>query len=684
MAVKTKVVQRNVSTHLPFGSNNRSESASMEQEIAQSIPGKLAIIIQQGKVLDFIDGKTQRPETPEEYVRQEIAKSLVREYRYEKASIEVEFTVRVGSRKPRADLVIFPVDAEHTQESALIIVECKASTVKSADKKDGVGQLQSYMAASPNVSYGMWTNGIERFCYRRIVKGGTVSTEEVPDLPVFGRGDEEQDRPRFDQLKPATSDALLFAFRRCHNYIAGNQGLQKPQAFWELLKLIFCKIHDERQNDEVQFFTAANERHGVNGPLKVQKRIEGLFTQVKADYPTIFRQSESIELKPVVLAYLVTQLQMYSLLESDIDVKGRAYEEIVGSNLRGDRGEFFTPRNVCQMAVAMLDPSEKELILDPACGTGGFLITAMNHVIEKIRTAEMMKWGNNVKRAEDAAQGRIRKFAEKYIVGMDFNPELVKASKMNMVMNNDGAGGLFQANSLESPVTWDPDLFERNILGHVDILFTNPPFGSKIPVTDTAILEKYDLGHTWNYDKAADRWTKTDAVQKSQPPEILFIERCVKFLKPGSGRAAVVLPDGILGSPGLGYVREWILRNTRVLASIDLHPDTFQPDVSIQTSILVLERKSAELIAVETASGRINDYSVFMAVASHIGHDKRGNKNYVRDRKGNEVIEIAEELVKEWDGDTPTYQRQSTSRKVIDDNTQQIAQEFRRWLSEQD
>jgi type I restriction enzyme M protein len=683
MAVKTWQSIKKNGSDLPLNGNHTG-SAKMEQAVVQPTHGKLAIIIQQGKVLDFIDGKTQRPETPEEYVRQEIAKSLVREYRYEKASIEVEFVVRVGSRKPRADLVIFPQGAEHTQESALIIVECKASTVKSADKKDGVGQLQSYMAASPNVAYGMWTNGIERFCYHRIVKGGTVNIEEVPDLPVFGRGDEDQDRPRFDQLKPATSDALLFAFRRCHNYIAGNQGLQKPQAFWELLKLIFCKIHDERQNDEVQFFTAANERHGVNGPLKVQKRIEALFTQVKSDYPTIFRQSEVIELKPVVLAYLVTQLQMYSLLESDIDVKGRAYEEIVGSNLRGDRGEFFTPRNICQMAVTMLDPNEDELILDPACGTGGFLITAMNHVIEKIRAAEMAKWGKNLRRAETAVQGRIRKFAGKYIVGMDFNPELVKASKMNMVMNNDGAGSLFQANSLESPVMWAPELFERNILGHVDILFTNPPFGSKIPVTDTAILEKYDLGHTWNYDKASDRWIKTDAVQKSQPPEILFIERCVKFLKPGTGRAAVVLPDGILGSPGLGYVREWILRNTRVLASLDLHPDTFQPDVSIQTSILVLQRKSPELIAVETAAGHINDYSVFMAVANHIGHDKRGNKNYVRDPKGNEVIEVIEELVKEWDGDTPTYQRQTTSRKVVDDNTQQIAQEFGQWLSEQD
>lgn len=650
----------------------------------QSGPSKLAIIIQQGKVLDFIDGKTQRNETPEEYVRQEIAKSLVREYRYEKASIAVEFTIRVGSKKPRTDLAVFPPAAEHKQENALIIVECKSAKVKAEDKKDGVEQLKSYMAACPNVDYGMWTNGVERFCYRRIVTAGQVLIEEVPDVPEFGQDEETEDRPRFDQLKAATSDALLFGFRRCHNYIAGNQGLQKPQAFWELLKLIFCKIHDEQHNDEVQFYAAANERHGINGPLKVQKRIESLFTQVKDDYPTIFKASEAVDLKPGVLAYLVAQLQKYSLLESDIDVKGRAYEEIVGTNLRGDRGEFFTPRNICRMAVAMLDPNEKQLTLDPACGTCGFLITVMNQVIEKIRVAEMAKWGNNITRAEEAIKARIKKYAEQLIVGMDFNPELVKASKMNMVMNNDGAGSLFQANSLEAPATWEPDLVARKLMGRVDVLFTNPPFGSKIPVDQPSILEKYDLGYIWNYDKPTDRWIKSESVQRSQPPEILFIERCVKFLKPGTGRLAIVLPDGILGSPGLGYVRQWILKHTRVLASVDLHPDTFQPDVSIQTSVLVLERKPDELIAVETAARTINDYSVFMAVANHVGHDKRGNKTYVRDPKGNEVIEEADELVKEWHNGTPSYQKQTTRRKVADDNTLQIAQEFRRWLSEQD
>lgn len=639
-----------------------------------------AVIIQQGKVLDFIDGITQRNETPEEYVRQEIAKSLVREYYYDKSDIAVEMVLAVGSRKPRADLVIFDAGSPQKQDRARIIIECKSQKIKSGDRKDGVGQLQSYMAACPNVAYGMWTNGIERFCYRRVDQDGSVLFDEIPDLPSKGKTEEDVERPRFDQLKAASSDALLFAFRRCHNYIAGNQGLQKPEAFWELLKLIFCKIHDERSSDEVAFFATSKERHNLNGQLKVKKRVEALFAEVKREYAAIFRENEEVVLTPEVLSYIVTQLQMYSLLESDIDVKGRAYEEIVGSNLRGDRGEFFTPRNICQMAVTMLDPGEKQLIMDPACGTGGFLITAMNYVIEKIRDAEIEKWGGNLERAEQAIRARVQRFAQNYIIGTDLNPNLVKASKMNMVMNNDGAGGLFQANSLHAPARWEDALRARNLLGKVDLLFTNPPFGSKIPIDDPAILELYDLGHVWTYDSAADQWTTRKDVQKSQPPEVLFIERCVRLLKPGTGRCAIVLPDGILGSPGLGYVREWILKHTRVLASIDLHADSFQPHVSVQTSLLVLERKSLEQVALEEAAGRYSDYDVFMAVANHIGHDKRGNVTYVRDRTGHEIVEELEEQTKEYVDGKPVYKRQKTQRKVVDDNTLQIAQAFRQWL----
>jgi type I restriction enzyme M protein len=656
---------------------------SEQLELASGVAPS-AVIVRQGRVLDFIDGRTQRNETPEEYVRQEISKSLVREYSYPKRDIAVEFTLRVGSRKPRADLVVFADLTDHEQEHAYIIVECKAQSVRPNDRKEGVGQLQSYLSASPNAIYGMWTNGLERFCYHKIVKGGHISFEEIPDLPSFGQSEEDAERPSFDQLKPASSDALLFAFRRCHNYIAGNQGLQKPQAFWELLKLIFCKIHDERNSQKVEFYAGANERSGINGALKVNARIEKLFAAVKGDYPTIFPPNEGIELNPAVLAYIVSQLQMYSLLESDVDVKGHAYEEIVGANLRGDRGEFFTPRNICNMAVAMLEPTEDHLILDPACGTGGFLIAAMNRVIENIREAEMKRWNNNHDRAEKTIRQRVTRYAEKCIVGIDFNPNLVKASKMNMVMNNDGAGSLFQANSLASPATWDDVLRKRNLMNRVDMIFTNPPFGSKIPVDEPAILEKFELGHAWSYISNADEWRMTSAIQKSQPPEILFIERCVQLLKPGTGRMAMVVPDGILGAPGLGYVREWILTNARVLASIDMHPDTFQPSVSVQTSLLVLQRKSAEEIALEKAARKKKEYKVFMAEASHIGHDKRGNKTYVRDEKGNEIVEMIEELTREFDGGKPVYKKQKSQRKVVDDNTLQIAQAFRKWLSEQD
>src|ERR1043166_179242 len=255
---------------------------------------------------------------------------------------------------------------------------------------------------------------------------------------------------------------------------------------------------------------------------------------------------------------------------------------------------------------------------------------------------------------------------------------------MNMVMNNDGSGGLYQGNSLKSPATWDGPLADRNLLGSVDLLITNPPFGSKIPVDEPSILENYDLAHVWRYDREQDSWEMTSDIVKSQPPEILFIERCVRFLKPGVGRAAIVLPDGILGSPGLGYVRDWLLQHTEILASVDLHADTFQPSTSVQTSVLVLRRKTDEQVRMETAAGRRNDYPIFMALADRIGHDKRGVTTYVRDEKGNEIVEEVPESAKEYIDGKPVYVLRKTQRKVVADKTLQVAQGFRSWLRERD
>lgn len=643
-----------------------------------------ALIVPQGKILDFVDGKL-RNETPEEYVRQEFEKSLVRDYHYLRDEIAVEFRVKLGRSSKRADLVIFPEGAPHVQEHAWVIVECKSSDVSSSDKKQGTEQLMSYMAGCANAEFGMWTNGLELYCYRKVIESGMVRFAEVSDIPEKGKPLDETERPTFRELRPATSDTLLFTFNRCHNYIAGNQGLQKPEAFWELLKLIFCKIEDERSS-EVDFYTTSRERQNLNGHLKVKVRIDKLFADVRQKYATIFRPTEVVELEPRVLSFLVSQLQMWSLLDSDVDVKGKAYEEIVGSNLRGDRGEFFTPRNICRMAVEMLDPGPDDVVLDPACGTGGFLTIAMNHVIQKLRNGETLKWRDSDNPTEVELlelHRKIGEYANQRIVGIDINPNLVKASKMNMVMNNDGSGGLYQGNSLAAPVTWSEPLRDRGLFGAVDILFTNPPFGSKIPIDDPSILEKYDLGHIWDYAEETDRYHLREPrqLQKSQPPEILFVERCVQMLKPGTGRMAIVLPDGILGSPGLAYVREWIFEQTRVLASIDLHPDSFQPGNSTQTSILILQRKRVDEIEFERALGRKQNYDVFMALANHIGHDKRGNKTFVRDAEGNEIVETIVDRIREFHNGIPTYRTVEVKQKVRDDNTQQIAEAFRQWLT---
>ena len=645
-----------------------------------------AFIIPHGKILDFVDG-TLRNETPEEYVRQEIEKSLVREYQYPKDEIAVEFRIKVGSASRRVDLAVFPEGVAHKQETAWAIVECKSTDIPPTHKKEGVEQLKFYLHTCPNAQFGMWTNGQERACYQKVRSDTAVECVEITDIPVKGRDVDDVERPRREHLKPASSDALLFTFKRCHNYIAGNQGLQKPEAFWELLKLIFCKIHDERA-DELNFYATTRERQSLNGQLKVKKRIARIFSDVTARYSSIFRANDEIELEPRVLAYIVAQLQGANLLDSEIDVKGKAYEEIVGSNLRGDRGEFFTPRNVCRMAVEMLDPGPDDLILDPACGTGGFLTIAMNHVIGKIEKRVKRRWRDRDEPTERERRDlwqAVQEYANTRIVGIDINPNLVKAAKMNMVLNNDGSGGLYQGNALEHPVTWRDELRQRDLIGHARCLFTNPPFGSKIPVDDQSILEQYDLAHQWDYDEDADMWAMREprTLQKSQPPEILFIERCVQFLEPGKGRIAIVLPDGILGSPGLGYVREWILQNTRVLASIDLHPDTFQPKNSTQTSILVLQRKTFKEIELERAAGQMQNYDVFMALANHVGHDKRGNVLYVRDDDGNEVIEQRTDRVRETREGVETVKAVKTPHKVKDDNTLEIANAFCEWLGAQ-
>lgn len=659
------------------------------------------IAIPEGKICDYIDGKF-RNDTPEEYVRQNIEKRLVNEHKYKKERIAVECSIASGSQKPRADIVIYSAqNPEHSQENIQIIIECKKESVEPTANKDGIGQLQSYMAACPNCEWGMWTNGKHKEVFRKIVsEKKKIQFIDFNDIPSADGNLADIDRPKRSTLKNAVEDNLLFVFKSCHNHIYVTDGMQKQPAFFELLKVIFCKIEDEKNiPNPLEFYATSGERSTPDGQLTVQKRIGKIFDQVKRKHSRIFDRNDEIKLKPRSLAHVISELQKYSLLNTHIDIKGKAYEELVGANLRGDRGEFFTPRNVMHMTVEMLSPRETDRVLDPACGTGGFLVVAMNKIIadleqkmEKEIGKQKTKWNDNEKRAFEQ---RIRDIATANFFGFDLNPDLVKATKMNMVMNNDGSGNIYQTDSLLPPHQWEasfrkelasaleiePSALSRHDgIGFFDVIMTNPPFGSKIPIKDPHILEQYNLARIWERDKTnRNIWTMTDRLQSSVPPEQLFVERCVQLLNPG-GRLGIVLPDSILGAPGLGYIPQWLIKNTRIFASIDLHGDTFQPRNGTQTSVLFIQKKTTEQIHEEERSGRMMDYEIFMTMVDRIGHDKRGNTIFKRDKHGNEILVPTVDIVTYDETANGVHIAEVESKKkVIDDQTSLVANTFGEW-----
>ena len=665
------------------------------------------VVLPEGKISDYIDNKL-RNDTPEEYVRQTIEKRLVNEHKYLPKQIRIEYTLQFGSRKPRADIVIFDKDClEQAQKDIKIIIECKKEAVDVRSTKDGVEQLKSYMSVCPNCEWGMWTNGRQKEVYLNFVtEQGQIDFMDYNDIPSADGDLDSINRPTRTSLKNAYDDNLLFTFKTCHNHIYANDGLQKQPAFFELLKVIFCKIEDERNiTKPLEFYATSDERSNPDGQLTVKKRISKIFEQVKRKkkYKEIFDPNDELKLSPRSLAYIVSELQKYSLLNTNVDIKGKAYEEIVGANLRGDRGEFFTPRNITKMAVAMIDPGPDEKVLDSSCGTGAFLVNAMTHVTEKLEkqfSAELGlpkdQWSID---ALNAFRDRISDMAKSNYFGFDINPDLVKATKMNMVMNNDGGGNILQANSLLPPHEWTDDfratlaealgVDKASIRNHktiefFDVIVTNPPFGSKIPIKDTSVLEQYELAHVWENNKKTNTWTMTDRLQASVPPEILFVERCTQFLVPG-GRMGIVLPDNILGAPGLGYIREWIIRNHRIIASVDLHVDTFQPRNGTQTSVLFLQKKTQEQKDAEEKSGLMADYNIFMAMVEKIGHDKRGNPTFKRDKEGNEILvpDTSSVLVPGEAGEGSQTEFHERKKKVEDDQTPYIPAIFAEWKAKE-
>lgn len=626
-----------------------ARNAARSSPIAAPINGQDNVVqlIPAGKIRCFITGKL-RPDKPEEHVRQRWARSLVEEYRYRREDIEVEFRIKMGVAKKKADIVVFKEGEPHKQENVFIIVEAKREEVLPKDREEGVEQLKSYMAASSSCRYGLWV-GSERQGFEKEPSGKIV--EGLTDIP--SRGDLEPRVPTFSDLSPAVE--LKTTFRRCHNYIYVNGGLQKAEAFYEMLKLIFCKVYDETESSgDLRFFIRSEERRSEAGQRRVfTERIEPLFEAVKERYPYIFKTNEEIQLNRRILAYVVSELQRISLLRTQTDVKGSAYEELVGENLRGNRGEYFTPRNVCDMAVEMVVSlySPQKIphlkVLDCCCGTGGFLVSYVSHM-RQILTGHERNKGGSEEEIRQRVNARIKELCSQNVFGLDINPFLVRTCQMNLVMHGDGSANVFQADSLLSPGEWDSDAATKIGYGKYDVVVTNPPFGSEAIVDDPHVLSQYELSRFG-----------AKGPRLSLPAEQLFVEAALKFLKPG-GRLAIVLPDSILNNPGLQFIRGWLLRRARIVASIDLPKETFATSGGVPNpSVLVVRKLSTTDIRLAEANAL--DYEVFMAIPKTAGIDKRGNPVYLRTPEGFEIED-------------------ANLNPIVDDEIALVAGMFSRWV----
>lgn len=589
-------------------------------------------VVPPGKIKCYITGKL-RKDTPEERVRQEVARNLVEVYGYNKRYIDLEYTIKMGSSKKRADIVVFDKErGKAKQKNIYIMIEVKPENVSPSDKKNGLGQLESYVAACLNCSFALWV-GSERLAFEVVNKKAKRIINRIPDIPK--EGDPQIPIPTKSDLKPAIN--LKNVFKRVHNYIYANQGVHTDKAFEELQKIIFIKVFDEQYSPTLQFYILSNENF-----TDVRKRVEDLFEKVKNRYKYIFKENETIELSDRVLEYVITELYPFSLVETETDVKGEAYEQIVGANLRGDRGEFFTPRTVCDMTVEMLFSLIPEevltspggiKILDPAAGTGGFLIAC----VQKIRQIFLRR---NVR--HDQLRDLVRDVSDSNLFGIDFNPFLVKVAQMNMVMHGDGSSNISYSDSLERPMNWT-NVDKEVKFNAFDIVITNPPFGAKNPIDKPDVLEQYEL-----------TTFKSQSSRSSLPPEQLFIERCLNFVKPG-GYLGIVLPDSILSNPGLDWIREWLLAKTFLIASVDLPSETFQPSTGTQTSIMILKKRK------NSQSNNKEDYDIFMAIPEFIGHDKRGIPIYKTNPEGKIMID-------------------SDNEPIIEDHLPIVTNAFKEWI----
>lgn len=571
----------------------------------------------EGFIKDFVSGQIIR-DTPEERdAVQPFSKILFEDYGYPLDHLRTrpQFRVKsspsdVGKSYP-VDIAVFTKPV-HDDDNAYIIVECKKK-----NRKDGRGQLEDYLRFS-RATMGVWFNGEGRLFIQKTESKGKVIFKEIPNIPLYGQRVEDIGQFKRRDLKP--SHNLKPIFKSIRNYLAANAvGITRDEIFaQQLINLIFCKIYDERftqQDSTVQFRAGINE-----SSQEIATRINELFQKVKKQYDDVISIADKITLDDDSIRYVVGELQIFSITESERDAVGEAFEIFIGPSLKGGQGQFFTPRNVVKMIIDMVDPKPGQRIIDPACGSGGFLVEGLRHVWNHVEIN-----GKDLDWPADQITEEKSKVAIKYFRGIDKDSFLSKVAKAYMAILGDGRGGVYCENSLENPNNWSPEAQTQVPLGSFDVVITNPPFGKKLAIDNSTLLKQYDLGYKWKLDKDNDEYCKGKLCDK-QPPQILFIERCLDLLKPG-GTLGIVLLESTFGMPKYKYIVDFLEKHTNIKSIVTMPENLFQPHTHAKTCVVIC-----------TKTPKPNTTPIFMCDVKWCGHDSRGNPTYRTMPDGNRIL----------------------------------------------
>ncbi|MDR2814367.1 MAG: N-6 DNA methylase, partial [Prevotellaceae bacterium] len=502
------------------------------------------------------------------------------------------------------DIAVF-LDALKDDEGLYIVVECKKK-----NRKDGRTQLENYLTLS-TAYLGVWFNGEERFFLRKFVKNnGEVHFEEIPNIPKFKQRIEDIGLYKRQDLKPTHN--LKTIFKSIRNHLAANTvGATRDEVLaQQLINIIFCKIYDEKYtapNDIVKFRAGIDEK-----PKDVEERILELFNEVKTKHPEVIDTEDKITLDTNSVAFVVGELQNYSLMNCERDVIADAFETFIDHALKGGMGQFFTPRNVVKMMVDILRPTENDKIIDPACGSGGFLIESLRSIWTRA-DEKYKKLGWNEK---DIGREKVD-IATKNVRGIDKDYFLSKVAKAYMNLVGDGTTGIFCEDSLEKPENWKSETKLKIRLENFDIVLTNPPFGKEIKVVGKEKLQQFDLAHEWK--KNNETFVKSNKIRDDVQPQILFIERCFQLLKTG-GKLGIILPETFFHAPKLHYILDFF-RQHNVMWVIDLPHNTFRPLCNAKCCVLIIQK------------GVKQQEKINMGVAVEMGHDHNGKPLYRWDYK---------------------------------------------------